>query len=158
MQFKEAVNGDSLSTHTSQKNPIGMEVQDVEGGVWKYMLGVASLAAGEAVTYDEDGVTARLAANAKGPVAFLDGAHADPPTATEYAWFQVVSGPSTTVLAAASSADNALAGRETADGSIGDGRAAGDQIYNFITRGASSAAGLISAQFRYPFVDDAYGS
>ena len=63
-------------------------------------------------------------------------------------------------LVAANCGDNALLGRETTDGYIGDGRAAGDQIYGVMSRASTSgSAALSSVQvYTHPFVDDVYGS
>jgi hypothetical protein len=160
MRFKDPVVGQSGDVHTSALNKVGMEVEDIEGGRWKYLKGVASLAAGRGVTYNgATGDTALLAANAKGPVAVADPDTTTFPTATQYGWFQVISGPSSRIWAAANCAANAQVGREGADGAFGDGRAAGDEVYNMWTRGATAgAAALVAADFRNPFVDDANGA
>lgn len=141
--------------HTEQKYRIGREAKDSAGRTWKYLKGVSSLVAQDAVTYDEAGVTALLAANAKGPVA-IAGAAVD--AVTKFGWFCVL-GDSVTANGVANSADNAFVGRETTDGKLGDGRTAGDQIYGVIARSATSGAGDLTLQiFSRPFVDDAYGS
>lgn len=134
---------------------LGYERKDSAGRIWKYLKGVSSLVAKDAVTFDEAGVTALLAANAKGPVA-IAGAATD--ASTKFGWFCVL-GDSVTVNGVANSADNAFVGRETTDGKLGDGRTAGDQIYGMIARSATSGAGDMTVQiFSRPFVDDAYGS
>jgi hypothetical protein len=120
-----------------------------------YLKGVASTAEGSAVTYDELGVTALLAANAKGPVAFALAAC----VANTFGWYQILG--KAAVKVAASSADEAFLGRESADGTVGDGRAAGDQIYNLIARSATDtpATGFCWAHiWGHPFVDDTYGA
>lgn len=139
--------------HSVKKFRYHTEAKDAAGNKWIYLKGISSLVAGDAVTFDENGVTALLAANAKGPVAI---AGADVDANTKYGWF----GRSGVFTAngAASSSDNALVGREGADGKLGDGRTAGDEIYNCIARSATSSAGDMTVQMYNPFVDDANGS
>jgi hypothetical protein len=118
------------------------------------MKGVASTVAGSWVTYDEAGVTALLAANAKGPVAVSGGAT----VANKFGWYCVFAPVGVSAQLAANCADNALIGREGADGVAGDGRTAGDEIYNAITRGSTSSAAAATVQIMFPHVDDANGS
>jgi hypothetical protein len=149
-----AVVGQLTDVHDSAKNPVGTVAFDNEGNVYRYMKGVGSTVTGSWVTYDEAGATALLAANAKGPVAVAMAAI----VANCYGWYCVVSQTQTAMLAA-NCADNALIGRETSDGVAGDGRAAGDEIYNAISRGSTGgAAALTAVQFAYPFVDDSKGA
>jgi len=124
-------------------------------GEFIYLLGVASTAEGFCVTYDEAGVTTALAANAIGPVAWALGAT----VANKYGWYQI--GGKIAALVAAASADNAKVGYEGAAGKIGDGRAAGDEIYGVISRSATDtpATGFCWVQsYGAPFVDDANGA
>jgi hypothetical protein len=156
-KFRDLVNGATSDIHTSAKHILGFEAVDIEGGVWKYMKGITSCAQGSHVTFDEAGVTALLAANAKGPVA-VAGAAID--ANTKYGWFQVISGPSSQARIVTATSDNTLGGREGADGDVGDGRAAGDEIYSYFIRGAnaSGSTALTAVQFYRPFVDDAKGA
>lgn len=147
MAFHEIVDG-------SQMYRLGYERKDSAGRVWKYLKGITNLVAYDAVTYDEAGVTALLAANAKGPVAFA-GAATD--ANTKFGWF-CVKGDSVSANMAASSSDNTLVGREGADGKVGDGRAAGDEILNCIARSATPTSGPGVVQINYPFVNDATGA
>lgn len=140
--------------HSTKKYRLLTRKQDVAGNEYIYLKGVSSCVAGDAVTYDEAGATALLAANAKGPVAF---AQAAVDAATEYGWFMVRGVTSANLVA--NSADNATLGRETTDGKIGDGRAAGDQISNCFARGATAgSAATVSVQIMYPYVDDFMGA
>lgn len=146
--------GDTSVVDTTQQFPLGTKGVDVNGNEYIYMQGVASCLAGSWVTYDEDYVTTLLAANAKGPVAV---AMAAINATTSYGWFCIRG--TVSALLAANCADNALIGRETADGYAGDGRAAGDEIYNAISRGSTSgSAAATDCQIVYPFVDDSKGS
>lgn len=139
--------------HAVQKYRLGKEEKDVQGNTWKYLKGITSLVAYDAVTFDELGVTALLAANAIGPVAFA-GATID--AATKFGWFGVEG--KFTANMVANSADNTRIGRETTDGKVGDGRAAGDEIYNCVARSATTAAATGTVQCYRPFVDDANGA
>lgn len=139
--------------HSEKKYRLLTTKKDSAGNEYIYLKGVASCVAGDAVTYDEAGATALLAANAKGPVAF---AQAAVDASTEYGWFMIAGVTNANVVA--NSADNATLGRETTDGKIGDGRAAGDQIANCFARGATTAAATVSVQIRYPYVDDFMGA
>ena len=138
---------------TSALYTVGSRVMDKSGNEYIYLKGVASTLAGSWVTYDEAGITALLAADAKGPVAVAMAAI----VANDYGWYQVFGKCS--ALLAANCADNALIGRETADGYAGDGRAAGDEIYGAISRGSTSgSAALTTCEIWYPFVTDNNGS
>jgi hypothetical protein len=148
-----AVVGATDAVHDSALNPVGSRAFDKDGNEYVYMLGVASTLAGSWVTFDEAGATALLVANAKGPVAVAMAAI----VAAKYGWY--LRAGTCSALLAANCADNALIGRETTDGYAGDGRAAGDEIYNAISRGATAgAAALATVQIHYPFVDDANGA
>lgn len=139
--------------HAVQKYRLLTERTDVAGNVWKYMKGITSLVAYDAVTFDELGITALLAANAIGPVAF---AGATVGAATSFGWFGV-SGKFTANMVA-NSADNSRIGRETTDGKVGDGRASGDEIYNCVARSATTGAATGTVQCYRPFVDDVNGA
>src|SRR5687767_3501299 len=127
--------------HSVKKYRIGTEKKDAAGNTYVYLKGVASLVAGDAVTFDEAGATALLAANAIGPVAF---AMAAVDANTKYGWFGRAG--TFTANGVANSADNATIGRETTDGKVGDGRAAGDEILNCVARSATTAAGNMTVQ------------
>lgn len=150
-----AVAGKPGQVDTTPINQIGTEARDQFGNEYVYLYGATSVAEGSAVTFDEAGAVTLLAANAKGPVAWATAAI---DATTKAGWF-ARKGMKLLCVMAASSADNALLGRETTDGSIGDGRAAGDEIYGVISRGATPTSGLGAIQvMSYPFVDDANGS
>lgn len=147
-----AVVGKPTDIHTTARNTVGIHVQDEVGNEYVYLKGIGSTIAGSVVTYDELGVTALIAANAKGPVAVAQAAT----VASTWGWYMVRG--SCLVDVVASSADNATMGRETTDGKVGDGRAAGDEIANFFARGATTTAALATCQFCYPYVNDFLGA
>ena len=114
------------------------------------LKGVASTIVGSVVTYDEAGVTTLLAANAVGPLAV---ALAICDAATKFAWYGITGTFPTDVVA--NCADNAKLGRETTDGKVGDGYAAGDAITGAVSRAATTAAAVVNCQFNRPSVNDA---
>jgi hypothetical protein len=120
-----------------------------------YLYGASGADVGKAVTYDEAGVVAVLAANAKGPVAWSTSAFT---ATTEAGWYQIGSFGGMTVDAAATSGDNATIGRETTDGLIGDGRAAGDEIIGAFSRGASAGGAQLIQVVDGPQVNDFQGA
>ena len=77
-------------TSTTQQHPLGMIVQAYDPtygtGEFIYLLGVASTAARDWVTYNADDYsTTRLVANARGPVAIAMSAN----VASQYGWYQI---------------------------------------------------------------------
>ncbi len=62
------------------------------------------------------------------------------------------------LLTAANSAASGHVGRETADGSVGDGRAAGDEIRGAVTPASTSAGLYTGVRLFRPYVDDSTGS
>jgi hypothetical protein len=145
--------GDTSIVDSVQQYTLGTKAFDSAGNEYIYMQGVTSCTTGSWVTYDEDYVTTLLAADAKGPVAVAMAAIS---ATTYYGWFCVRG--TVSALLAANCADNVLIGYESTAGYAGDGRAAGDQIYGAISRGATTSAAATDCQIWYPFVDDAYGS
>lgn len=150
---------DLYAVDSTQKYPYGTRCraisQTLGEGEFVYLKGAANTAEGVAVTFDEEGVTTLLAANAKGPVAWALAAT----VANTFGWYQRL-GKIAADCAAASLADAGV-GREGADGQIGDGRAAGDEIYGVLSRSATDtpATGFCWVQaFAYPWVDDANGA
>lgn len=141
---------------TVARNQVGLRMygKDSTGNSaeYIYLAGVASTIQGSVVTFDEAGATTLVAANAKGPVAVATGIT----VASTWGWYGIQGTFLTDVVA--NCADNATLGRETTDGKVGDGRAAGDQIANAFSRAATSSAAVILCQFDHPFVDDFQGA
>ena len=141
---------------SAARNPVGMRAigVDTTGNTaeYIYLQGVASTIVGTVVTYDEAGVTTLIAANAKGPVAVATGLT----VASTFGWYGLQGTFLTDVVA--NSADNSTIGRETTDGKVGDGRAAGDQIANAFQRAVTTAAAVVLCQFDHSFVDDFMGA
>jgi len=153
----KAVFGYPGDIHASALNTVGTRARgyDTTGNSaeYIYLKGVASTIVGSVVTYDELGVSTLLAANAKGPVAV---ATAITDSTSTWGWYGIQGTFLTDVVA--SSADNSTIGRETTDGKVGDGRAAGDQIANAFQRAATTAAAVVLCQFDHSYVDDFMGA
>lgn len=144
--------GNTTDIHTSALNPVGSIAYDAAGNKYIYLKGVASTIAGSVVTFSEAYESALIVANAIGPVAVAQAAT----VASTWGWY--MRSGTCLVDTVANSADNGRLGRETTDGKVGDGRAAGDEIYNFVGRTATTSAALAAAQFDNPFVDDVNGA
>ena len=125
--------------------------QDADGNEYIYLKGVASTAANLAVTYDESGQTALLAANAVGPVAVAMAAI----VANKYGWYQIFG--SGTVSTAGAVADNAALYATGTAGKVDDAVVTGDCIAGMIARSAAAAAGDITVQLSYPVATDKLG-
>jgi hypothetical protein len=121
-----------------------------------YLKGVASTIAGSVVTFDHLGATTLIVVNASGPVAVALAAT----VASTWGWYAVVGTVLADVVAnsAAAVAGGKNPGRETTDGKVGDGRAAGDEINNFFQRVATTTAALAYCQIGHPYVNDFTGA
>lgn len=138
--------------HTSALNVIGTRARGLSGNEYIYLKGVASTIVGSAVTYDEVFQTTLLAANAKGLVAFACGIT----VASTWGWYCIAGVCAADVVA--NSAANSTLGRETTDGKVGDGRAAGDEIVNcFQGATATTTAAVVNVRILYPSVNDFQG-
>lgn len=77
------------TSDTSQKHPLGavVEIQDPTLGKGRaiYLKGVASTAAGDAVTYDVNFQTTRATATTRGPIAIALSANG----ANSFGWYQI---------------------------------------------------------------------
>jgi hypothetical protein len=149
--------GQPGDVHTTAQNPVGTRCKgiDVTGGgaEYIYLKGVASTIVGSVVTFDEAGVSTLIAANAKGPVAV---ATAITDSTSKWGWYGIQGTFATDVVASCN--DNATIGRETTDGKVGDGRAAGDEIANAFSRNSTTGAAVINCQFDHSFVNDFLGA
>lgn len=95
-----------LQIHTTKRFRLLTEKTDAAGNTYVYLKGVASLVAGDFVTYDGAGATARTGAASTGPLAVAMSANT---AATTFSWF-LVNGKYTTANVAthASGAGKAL--------------------------------------------------
>ncbi len=135
---------------TTALNTLGTTQKDVNGNVFVYMQGVASVVAGTWVSYDEAFVTTRLVANAKGRVAI---AMAAIDATTDFGWFQIYG--SATGKALTAFADNGLVYMTSTDGSVDDAVVATSVVYGAIGRSAVNETTLLATfELDFPFVND----
>lgn len=145
---------------TVARNTIGIQVDGYDdfGGAARfiYLKGLAATIAGTVVVYDHTGATALIAIDLSGPVAVAMA----PTVVNTFGWYAICGTVLTDVVAnsAVAVAGGKNPGRETTDGKVGDGRAAGDEINNFFQRVATTAAALAYCQFYYPFVNNFTGA
>lgn len=145
---------------TAARNPLGTRVQGTDAtgnsAEYIYLTGVAATIVGSVVTYDHAGLSTLIVADASGPVAVAMAIT----VASTFGWYGIQGTFPTDVVAnsaaAATTAKNP--GRETTDGKVGDGRAAGDEINNFFQRVATTAAAVVNCQIDHPFVNNFTGA
>lgn len=136
--------------HASKRFRLGTRKTDVSGNIYVYLKGVASLAVGDAVQYDENFAPTRLinSSSAAGPVAVSMAANT---SATNYSWFQIYGVASVTSGTVA--ADKQLQASGTA-GSVDDTTTAGDTIIGMFSMAADSG-GKCSAFLSFPYFEAA---
>lgn len=145
------LHGSLTQVDDEAKYAVLTRTQDADGNEYIYLKGVASTAANLAVTYDEAGQTALLAANAVGPVAIALAAT----VANKYGWYQIFG--SGTVSTAGAVADNAALYATSTAGKVDDAVVTGDCIAGMIARSAVASAGDITVQLSYPVATDKLG-
>jgi hypothetical protein len=136
--------------HTTKKFRLLTRKTDYSGSQYVYLKGVASLAAGDAVVFDESGTTARLSTSTAvaQPVAVAMSANT---SSSNYSWFQIYG--LATVTAGTVAADAYLQSSATA-GSVDDTTTAGKTIVG-ATSASATASGFITAWLNYPFYPNA---
>lgn len=144
-----AFDGNTANVDTVLKNALGTRGIDADGNEYIYLQGVASVAVGTPVTYDENYLSTLLAANAVGPVAVAMAAV----VAASYGWF-LVRGSGSAVFAGAAVADAAL---YAAAAAFDDAVVAGDIVVGGKVAATVAGAGLGTVQIVYPFVTNALG-
>lgn len=134
--------------------PVGTRAIGPTGDEYIYLQGVASTILGSAVTYDENGLTTLVVANAIGPVAFAMAAI----VANKFGWYCVRS-PAGGMLVStdAGIADNGLVYIDGTAGRVDDTAVTGDRLLNALFRGTDTSNYAL-CQFDYPSVTDAYGA
>ena len=152
--------GDLAEVYTKTAIDIGTRMSDDAGNEYIFLIGVGSTVIGSWVTYDENGNTTLLAADAKGPVAI---AMATTDADTEMGWYQIWGKAVGNGKSAdeGTLADNVVVGRSAADGFVDDNPTAGDVIYGAFCRSAmESSTGNVTTTFQimYPWVDDNTGA
>lgn len=138
--------------HTTKKFRLGTKKVDIAGNVYIYMKGVASLAARDAVVFDEGFVTARLSTSTAvaQPVAIAMTANT---ASTSFSWFQIYGvGAGTSVGTTA--ADTYLQSTATA-GQLDDTTTAGKTIVGMTAAAAGTAGASMAVWLNYPYYPNA---
>jgi len=137
--------GDTDVVDSSAQHVVGTRARDNAGNEYIYLLGVASVAAGTWVSFDEAGTTTRLVTNAVGRVAVAMAAI----VASKYGWFQIY-GKNTIALGISGNiGDNAQLYTSSTNGSADDTDGAGEMIIGAWSRSADSS-GVFTAELNYP--------
>lgn len=137
--------------NTTKRYRLGTRKTDVNSNQFVYMKGVASLAAGSWVSYDENFAPTLLAGNAVGPVAISMAANT---SATNYSWFQIY-GNNTIAASDTTAADKALFIDGTA-GRVDDAVVTGDLVVGAVST-AADTANVLPVFITYPYVTDVLG-
>jgi hypothetical protein len=147
---------DIMTSSTTQNHPLGTLLNGSDTGtlgygpgVFIYLKGVASTAAGDLVVYDNKAATTtRTVAASRGPVAVAMSAN----VANQYGWYQVygISPVSTT----GTSVNGFLAVSATGGQAAAAG-AAGQKVNGAITRAAQDtpSSGFTQTQLNWPYCD-----
>lgn len=145
---KQLFEGDTTVVDSTAKHELGTKGVDASGNEYVYMLGVASTAAGSAVTFDEAFTTTLTVASAVGMVAIAMAAT----IAATYGWYCVKG--TCGGLSGAAVADNLPLYLHATAGTVDDAAVAGDYIFGMFSRSAPTGAGAITLQISYPFVSN----
>lgn len=152
MAYNSAVVGALTDIHTEALNELGIRRVEPNGKEYIYLKGVASTAAGDAVTYDEAGLTTRLVTGTPaGPVAVALAAT----VANTYGWYQIWG--SGTINVAAGFVDNGLIFSTVTAGVVDDAVVADSQVLGAVGRSAVSG-GQATVQLSYPWFGDTNGA
>lgn len=145
-----SLGGDTTKVDTVLQQQLGTRAFDTAGNEYIYLQGVASLdATHNWVTFDEDGVTTLIAANAVGRVAV---AMAIIDATTKYGWFQIYgknsAGGSDAIAIDKQMFIDATAGR------VDDAAVSGDGVYGVWSRSTDASTNIATFELCYPFVTD----
>lgn len=137
--------GDTSVVDTYTRHAVGTRTFDEAGNEYIYLLGVALTAAGSWVSYDEDGATILLTANAVGRVGIAMAAI----IADKYGWYQIY-GKNEIAKTDTTATDKQLY-IDATDGRADDADSAGDAIIGAISRSADTS-NVATVELNYPFV------
>lgn len=139
---------DLTSTSTTKKFALGTRL-DVAGNTYIYLEGVASTAQYDWVTYNESYATARLVANAVGPVAIAQSAC----VASNYGWYLIAGTGSGNCDTTAT--DKAVYIDGTT-GRVDDAAVTGDLVLGAASM-TSDTSNVATFALNFPFVNDVLG-
>lgn len=140
------------AVHASKRFRLLTRKRDIAGNDYVYLKGVASTAVGDAVVYDEAGVTARLSTSTAvaQPVAIAMAANI---LATTFSWYQIYGLCPVVNCAATVAADAYLQSTGTA-GQVDDTTTAAKSIVG-ATSASAGASNVLTAWLNYPFYPNA---
>lgn len=140
----------TATVDSTNKYALGTRIKDKTGGEFIYLKGVANVAQGSWVTFDEAHLTLLAVANAQGRVAVAGAAV----IANKYGWFQIYGKVAAKALA--SFADNGKVYLTSTDGSVDDADVAGDAVIGAVGRSAldTPTTGQAYFELNYPMVQD----
>lgn len=147
--FPMAVVGALTDIHTAIKNPLGSRAFDSDGNEFVYLQGIASTVQYDWVTFNEASLTARLVANAVGPVAVAQAAI----VASSYGFYAInglTSGNSDTIAADQACYIDGTTGR------VDDSAVAGDLVVGAYSQTADTA-NVATFRVVYPGVTNVLG-
>jgi len=145
--------GDTSIVDTSAKHQVGTRAIDSDGNEYIYLQGVASTAAGDWVSFDEEGVTTRLVEDARGRVGIAMAAI----VASSYGWYQIFGVNEIAKGRSGAISDNScLYTYSTNAGQVDDvdGDASGEMVIGAFSR-STDTSGVFTAELRYPMVINA---
>lgn len=141
--------GQITQIDTVATNALGTKAFDSAGNGYIYLQGVASTVAKDVVTFDENFLTTRIAANAVGPVAVAMAAV----VANQYGWYQIYGNGS--VNSDTTAADKALY-IDGITGRVDDAVVSGDLIVGMVST-AADTTNVLPVWMQYPHVTDVLG-
>lgn len=149
----DAVTITTTTVDTTATVPLGTRRRDGSGNEFVYLKGITGVdATHNWVTYDEDNVTALLAANAKGRVAvFMAVVDAN----TKFGWAQIFGKNS--VAGTDAIADNAVLYIDATAGRVDDAAVTGDIVLGAISRSTDASTNIATVELNYPQVTDTLG-
>lgn len=144
---------DLNEVYTHKAHTPGSTYEDAAGNVFVFLPGCTGVdSTHRVVTYDEDLVTALIAANAVGRVAvFLS----DVAASTSYGWAQIY-GKCTEGTTDAIATDKQMYIDATA-GRVDDAAVTGDLVIGMISRSTDASTNIATLELNYPFVSDVLG-
>lgn len=145
--YPQAFEADTDAVDDDPTVQVGSRARDVDGNEYVYLKGVASTAEGSWVSFDEEGATTLLTADAVGRVGVAMAAI----VADKYGWYQVY-GKNTVAKTDTVAADNA-AYIDGTNGRVDDAGVAGDMVFGAIIR-SSDDSNVATVELNYPAVYD----
>lgn len=144
------LSSDTTLNSVTPQHVVHTKAQDANGNIYILLGGVASTKIGSAVTFDENGSTLLLAADAVGPVAIAMAAVTSP---SNYGWYQV-QGKAFALVGDGVATDNALYISGTS-GYVSDADVAGDVVIGMVSVTAQATAGATTTVWmNYPYVSN----